>query len=111
MGSSKLAPRSIVAMRASRSVRHQRHPSIDLVTRLAANGGTSVWPCRRTLGIVKQVEASNDPAFGDGPNCRDALGSLEHQQVAVGARQLGAEQCWRARRICVSLDARRLHGV
>lgn len=54
--------------------------SIDLVTRkLGANGGESVW---KLLGeceaIVKQVETSNDPAFGTtGLKLRDALGSLE----------------------------------
>jgi hypothetical protein len=54
--------------------------SIDLVTRkLAANGGASVWGLLDELsGIVKQVEASNDPAFGTtGPKLRDALVSLE----------------------------------
>jgi alkylation response protein AidB-like acyl-CoA dehydrogenase len=54
--------------------------SIDLVTRkLAANGGASVWKLLDELsGIVKQVEASNDPAFGTtGPKLRDALASLE----------------------------------
>src|SRR6266540_5055948 len=54
--------------------------SIDLVTRkLAANGGASVWALLDELGgIVKQVEASNDPAFGTtGAKLRDALGSLE----------------------------------
>jgi hypothetical protein len=54
--------------------------SIDLVTRkLAANGGASVWGLLDELsGIVKQVEASNDPAFGTtGAKLRDALGSLE----------------------------------
>ena len=54
--------------------------SIDLVTRkLAANGGASVWALLDELGgIVKQVEASNDPAFGTtGVKLRDALGSLE----------------------------------
>jgi acyl-CoA dehydrogenase len=54
--------------------------SIDLVTRkLAANGGESVWALLDELsGIVKQVEASNDPAFGTtGAKLRDALGSLE----------------------------------
>src|SRR5437016_1169977 len=40
--------------------------AIDLVTRkLAANGGASVFALLDELGgIVKQVEASNDPAFG-----------------------------------------------
>jgi acyl-CoA dehydrogenase len=54
--------------------------SIDLVTRkLAANGGASVFGLLDELsGIVKQVEASNDPAFGTtGPKLRDALASLE----------------------------------
>jgi hypothetical protein len=54
--------------------------SIDLVTRkLAANGGASVWALLDELnGIVKQVELSNDPAFGTtGAKLRDALGALE----------------------------------
>ncbi|WP_027578947.1 acyl-CoA dehydrogenase [Bradyrhizobium sp. Ai1a-2] len=54
--------------------------SIDLVTRkLAANGGASVWALLDELSaIVKQVEASNDPAFGTtGAKLRDALGALE----------------------------------
>src|SRR3979411_1132751 len=54
--------------------------AIDLVTRkLAANGGASVWALLEGVsGIVKQVEASNDPAFGTtGAKLRDALGSLE----------------------------------
>jgi hypothetical protein len=54
--------------------------SIDLVTRkLAANGGASVFALIDELnGIVKQVEVSNDPAFGTtGGKLRDALGSLE----------------------------------
>src|SRR5258707_1447922 len=54
--------------------------SIDLVTRkLAASGGASVWALLDELtGIVKQVEASNDPAFGTtGAKLRDALGSLD----------------------------------
>src|SRR5438445_383091 len=54
--------------------------SIDLVTRkLAANGGASVWALLDELSaIVKQVETSNDPAFGTtGPKLRDALASLE----------------------------------
>src|SRR3954466_10902393 len=54
--------------------------AIDLVTRkLAANGGQSVWGLLDELsGIVKQVETSNDPAFGTtGVKLRDALGSLE----------------------------------
>jgi len=54
--------------------------AIDLVTRkLAANGGASVWALLDELGTtVKQVEASNDPAFGTtGAKLRDALASLE----------------------------------
>src|SRR3954466_13197544 len=54
--------------------------AIDLVTRkLAANGGESVWALLDELsGIVKQVDASNDPAFGTtGAKLRDALGSLD----------------------------------
>jgi len=54
--------------------------SIDLVTRkLAANDGASVRALIDELsGIVKQVEASNDPAFGTtGAKLRDALGSLD----------------------------------
>jgi hypothetical protein len=54
--------------------------SIDLVTRkLAANGGASVWALLDELsGIVKEVETSNDPAFGTtGAKLRDALASLE----------------------------------
>jgi hypothetical protein len=54
--------------------------SIDLVTRkLAANGGASVWALLAELdATVKQVEASNDPAFGTtAAKLRDALGSLE----------------------------------
>jgi len=54
--------------------------AIDLVTRkLAANGGAAVWALLEELsGIVKRVEASNDPAFGTtGAKLRDALGALE----------------------------------
>src|ERR1700742_4150941 len=54
--------------------------SIDLVTRkLAANNGESVWALLDELKeIVKQVETSNDPAFGTtGAKLRDALASLE----------------------------------
>jgi 3-(methylsulfanyl)propanoyl-CoA dehydrogenase len=54
--------------------------SIDLVTRkLAANGGEQVWALLDELrGIVQQVEASNDPAFGTtGAKLRDAIASLE----------------------------------
>jgi acyl-CoA dehydrogenase len=54
--------------------------SIDLVTRkLGANGGASVWALLAELdATIKQVETSNDPAFGTtGAKLRDALGSLE----------------------------------
>src|SRR5262245_4512095 len=54
--------------------------SIDLVTRkLAANGGASVWSLLAELdATVKQVERSNDPAFGTtAAKLRDALGALE----------------------------------
>ena len=54
--------------------------SIDLVTRkLAANGGASVWALLAELdATIKQVETSNDPAFGTtGAKLRDALASLE----------------------------------
>jgi hypothetical protein len=50
------------------------------VTRkLAANGGASVWALLAELDqTVKQVEASNDPAFGTaGHKLREALGALE----------------------------------
>jgi acyl-CoA dehydrogenase len=54
--------------------------SIDLVTRkLAANGGESVWKLLDELnGIVKQVETSNDPAFGTTEQkLREALAATE----------------------------------
>jgi acyl-CoA dehydrogenase len=54
--------------------------SIDLVMRkLAANAGASVWSLLAELdATVKQIETSNDPAFGTtGAKLRDALGSLE----------------------------------
>jgi acyl-CoA dehydrogenase len=54
--------------------------SIDLVTRkLAANSGASVWSLLTELdATVKQVEGSNDPAFGTtATKLRDALGSLD----------------------------------
>jgi acyl-CoA dehydrogenase len=54
--------------------------SIDLVTRkLAANGGASVFALLDELSaIVKQVEISNDPAFGTtGAKLREALAALE----------------------------------
>jgi hypothetical protein len=54
--------------------------SIDLVTRkLATNGGEAVWVLLDELdAIVKQIETSNDPAFGTtGVKLREALGSLE----------------------------------
>ncbi|RTM03121.1 MAG: acyl-CoA dehydrogenase [Bradyrhizobiaceae bacterium] len=53
--------------------------AIDLVTRkLAANGGASVWALLDELAAtVKQVEASNDPAFGTtGAKLREALEAL-----------------------------------
>jgi acyl-CoA dehydrogenase len=53
--------------------------AIDLVTRkLAANGGAAVWALLDELElIVKQVESSNDPAFGTaGAKLREALASL-----------------------------------
>ncbi|KJC46953.1 acyl-CoA dehydrogenase [Bradyrhizobium sp. LTSP849] len=53
--------------------------AIDLVTRkLAANGGASVWTLIDELSAtVKQVEASNDPAFGTtGAKLREALEAL-----------------------------------
>lgn len=53
--------------------------AIDLVTRkLAANGGASVWALLDELSAtVKQVEASNDPAFGTtGVKLREALDAL-----------------------------------
>jgi hypothetical protein len=54
--------------------------AIDLVTRkLAANGGAAVWTLIDELSVtVREVEASNDPAFGaTGARLRDALGALE----------------------------------
>jgi acyl-CoA dehydrogenase len=54
--------------------------AIDLVTRkLAANGGASVWSLLAELdATVKQLEGSNDPAFGTtATKLRDALGSLD----------------------------------
>lgn len=54
--------------------------SIDLVTRkLGANGGASVWALLDELAaVIKQVEASNDPAFGTtGAKLRDAHAALE----------------------------------
>ncbi len=54
--------------------------SIDLVTRkLAADGGASVWALVDELkGIVSEVEASNNPAFGTtGVKLREALAALE----------------------------------
>ena len=53
--------------------------AIDLVTRkLAANGGASVWTLLDELErIVKQVEGSNDLAFGTaGAKLREGLASL-----------------------------------
>jgi len=54
--------------------------SIDLVTRkLAAHGGAAVFALIEELsGIVKQIEASNDPGFGTtGAKLRDGLGALD----------------------------------
>jgi acyl-CoA dehydrogenase len=54
--------------------------AIDLVTRkLPASGGAAVFGLLDELaGIVRQVEASNDPAFGTtGAKLRDALASLD----------------------------------
>ncbi|MGB3866512.1 MAG: acyl-CoA dehydrogenase, partial [Xanthobacteraceae bacterium] len=54
--------------------------SIDLVTRkLGAKGGESVWALLDELSeIVRQVEASNDPAFGaTALRLREALEALE----------------------------------
>jgi len=54
--------------------------AIDLVTRkLGAQGGASVFALLDELsGIVKQVEASNDPAFGTtGAKLREALAALD----------------------------------
>jgi acyl-CoA dehydrogenase len=54
--------------------------AIDLVTRkLAPNGGASVFALLEELSqIVRQVEASNDPAFGTtATKLRDGLASLE----------------------------------
>ncbi len=54
--------------------------SIDLVTRkLGANGGASVWALLDELdATIKQVETSNDPAFGTtGAKLRDAHAALE----------------------------------
>ncbi|MCC8963003.1 acyl-CoA dehydrogenase [Bradyrhizobium sp. Pear76] len=53
--------------------------SIDLVTRkLGANGGASVWVLLDELAAtIKQVETSNDPAFGTtGAKLRDAHAAL-----------------------------------
>lgn len=53
--------------------------AIDLVTRkLAANGGAAVWALLSELSAtVKQVEASNDPAFGTtGAKLCEALEAL-----------------------------------
>ena len=91
--------------------------AIDLVTRkLAANGGESVWALLDELkGIVSQVEASNDPAFGTtGAKLRDALGvARSHQPLAAGARHLGAERGvggGYSLSPAVRIDARRLHA-
>jgi hypothetical protein len=67
--------------------------SIDLVTRkLAAGGGESVWKLLDELGgIVKQVETSNDPAFGTtGAKLREALASLERSSKWLLERMASA---------------------
>lgn len=67
--------------------------SIDLVTRkLAANGGASVWALLDELGAtVKQVETSNDPAFGTtGSKLRDALAALERSSKWLLERMASA---------------------
>jgi hypothetical protein len=54
--------------------------AIDLVTRkLGANAGAAVFALIDELsGVIKQVEASNDPAFGTtGTKLREALASLD----------------------------------
>jgi len=63
--------------------------SIDLVTRkLAANGGASVWALLDELSaIVKQVEASNDPAFA--PRARNCAMRWARSSAA-------ANGCWSA---------------
>ena len=58
---------------------YSRRQAIDLVTRkLAPNGGASVFALLDELDtIIRQVEASNDPAFGTtGAKLREALDSL-----------------------------------
>src|ERR1700744_2127986 len=63
--------------------------SIDLVTRkLAANGGASVWALLAELDqTIKQVEASNDPAFGTtGTKLREALGALARASLRLSRR-------------------------
>ena len=91
--------------------------SIDLVTRkLAANGGASVWALLAELdATIKQVETSNDPAFGTtGAKLRDALGSLERASKWLLERvSAEAERCARGRDALsapVRRDARRLHA-
>jgi alkylation response protein AidB-like acyl-CoA dehydrogenase len=67
--------------------------SIDLVTRkLGANGGESVWKLLGELdATVKQVEASNDPAFGaTGARLREALGALERSSKWLLERMASA---------------------
>ncbi|MBR0926160.1 acyl-CoA dehydrogenase [Bradyrhizobium diazoefficiens] len=67
--------------------------AIDLVTRkLAANGGASVWALLDELAAtVKQVEASNDPAFGTtGAKLREALEALTRTSKWLLARVASA---------------------
>ena len=91
--------------------------SIDLVTRkLAANGGASVWALLDELSdIVKQVETSNNPAFGTtgAKTARRARRARPHQPLAAGARHLRAERRTGGRdalSAAVRLGARRLHA-
>ena len=91
--------------------------SIDLVTRkLAANGGASVWALLDELDAHRQagrgLERSRLRHHGrEAARCAGLAGA--RQQMAAGARRLGAER--RARRrhalsAAVRLDARRLHA-
>jgi butyryl-CoA dehydrogenase len=67
--------------------------AIDLVTRkLGVNDGASVWTLLDELSsIIKQVEASNDPAFGTtGAKLREALESLTRSSKWLLERQASA---------------------
>ena len=91
--------------------------SIDLVTRkLAANGGASVWALLDELsGIVEQgrsLERSGVRHHGRKTARRAGLAGA-HQQMAAGARHLGAERRAGGRdalSAAVRIDARRLHA-